>query len=150
MHSLAQRAFVDVSGIEANRCGNVRVHGRTEGEVPSDADSQHAEFPVGIGAGLQIVQRGPRIGIVGRDLFRDLVRIAFLRARLVVRQHGPGRFQFVIDLRDNHGIARTRNLSRSAPDGSGDLKDFGKQEHSRPRSRRRRRQHVTAHRTGGS
>ena len=99
--------------------------------MSADADTHHAKAARAVVERLQVVERGACIVIVGRNLFGGLVSVSAVGTGLIVRQHGSGGLQLVIDLRSGYHVAMTRQHDRCASNRPGNLKDFGIEQDAR-------------------
>lgn len=140
---------MNVGGIEAGGGENIGIHGGAEREVASDADSYDSEASGAIVPQLEIVEGRSCVGIVSRYVFGYFVRIAFLSAGIIVSKDAPAGFQFVIDLRDYDDIALAGQPRACAPNGTGDLENFRKENDAGIFSARRRPKYQRAHRARG-
>ena len=115
--ALAEGAGVQVSGIEADRSSNLRVHGAAKGEMTAEADAYGSQFARAVEVGSKPGDKGGGVGVVGGHGFAELELIATVRAGLVVGEDGTGGFKLVIDLRDRDKVAMTRERGGLTPDG---------------------------------
>lgn len=75
--------------------------------------------------------------IISCNLFGDLVSVSAIGPGLVIRQHGSGRFELVINLGDRDQEPLTRQQCGRAPDRCRHLENLGEQQHARITARRR-------------
>src|SRR3984885_15882654 len=114
VHAFAETPLVNIGGIEAGRCQNIRIHRSSKCQVTSDADTHHAETPVASVERFQIVERGSRIAIVRGDLLADLTGISTIGACLVVSEHRAGGLEFVVNLGRRYHVTMSSQHRRGA------------------------------------
>src|SRR3984885_12167686 len=148
--ALAQRAPRDVSGVEADRAGDVGLHRGAEGEVAAQADAEGAEFAGAVRARGEVVERGAGVGVIAGKLFGVFELVAAVRAGLVVGEDSPGRLELVVDLGDGDDVAVTGEHGRHAADGAGDLEDLGPEDDAGILAGRNRAGDVSPHGSVGS
>src|ERR1700737_2974450 len=77
---------------------------------------------------LQIAQCSLCIAIVAGEFFVDFVRVAPIRARLIVWKYSARFFELMKYFRNNDNESVSGQQSSTAPNWSGHLKDFGEQD----------------------
>ena len=95
--------------------------------MPTHANANRTQAAGAIFEAVKIVQQRAGVGVVGGNCFAVFVRIAFIRAGLIVGQHSSRRLQLVIHLGNSDNIAMAGNKGGKAADGAGGLEDLGKQ-----------------------
>src|SRR5258708_2948026 len=150
MHALSESALVNVCSIEARGPQHIGIHRGAEREMPPDANTQRPKLPGAIRPRRQVIERGPRVGVVACQLLRGLEYIASIRAGLIVRKHRSGSFKLVVNLRHRDDISVSRKERRSPPNGRGDLKYLGVEHDPWIASGSRGPRNVCPHRTVGS
>ncbi len=123
--ALAERAFVDVGGVEAGGGEDFGVHGGAEGEMAADADAHGSDAAGAVGAGFEVVDGGAGVGVVACEGLGGFEDVAAVGAGLVVGEDGAGGFELVVDLGHGDDVAVAGEHGGGATDGRGDLEDFG-------------------------
>ena len=124
VHAFAQAVLVNIGSVEAGGGSHLRIHGSTKGQMPADANAHDAQPPGGMLEGLQISQRGARVGIVGGNLLGSFVGVATVGAGLIIGQHRSRRLQLMINLRRRDYVSLSGEHGCGPPDGRRDLEDF--------------------------
>jgi hypothetical protein len=96
--------------------------------VSTDAETHRADFAGTFRMRLQIAQCSLGIGIVAGEFFVDFVRVAPIRARLIVWEHSAWFFELVKYFRDDDDESVSGQQSSTTPNRSGHLKDLGEQD----------------------
>ena len=139
---------MDIGGVEAGCRQDVRVHRRAECQMAAEADAHYAEPAGTVIPGFQVVQGRPGIRIVRRDLLRYFVRVAFVRAGLIVGKDRSSWLEFMVDLRNNNQVTVPGDQRCRAPDWPCDLKDLRVKDDAWIFALRRRAEDERMHRTG--
>src|SRR5271166_4007347 len=91
---------MEACGVVTDRCTDVGLERRTEGEVAADAETHDADFPwCDLGMLGKPVQASAAIGIEMRDRSLGSVLLAANASRVIESDHGSRRFDAAIDFR---------------------------------------------------
>ena len=140
---------MQIGGIETGGGKYIGTHRGTECQVPACADAHCAQPAGAIRVRLQIIERGPRVGVIGRYFFRSLERIAALATGLIVCDHGSGWHQFVINFRNDYDVAISCQISAGTGYRACNLKDFREQQQPWKSSRADWLEDAARHGSGG-